>query len=103
MRVIDREQAILVGGFHSGYASKRAHSAALARGGTAPPLLSGSGGGRKAIYALTRKASLLIGAPHRGPRRAQGEILAADNFVSHQLTVNNLYCCSRTGPFRFPM
>jgi len=101
MRVIDREQAILVGGFHS-VTRVNTRLLALARAGLLRRFFLGSGGGRKAIYALTRKSSLLIGAPYRGPRRAQGEILAADNFVSHQLTVNNLYCSLKYRPIPIP-
>ena len=52
----------------------------------------GSGGGRKALYALSAKGAQLAEVQMRGPRRAHDAMLVADFFVQHQLTVNDLYC-----------
>lgn len=101
MRVIDRNQAMLVGSFHS---LTRVNTCllALTRAGLLRRFFLGSGGGRKAIYALSRKGAELVCVPYRGPRRPQGALLAADNFVQHQLTVNDIYCTLKYRPIPLP-
>jgi len=91
MRVIDREQAKIVGGFGS---TTRANTRllALTRAGLLRRFFLGSGGGRKALYALSPKGALAADVPARGPRRPQDALLVADYFVSHQLAVNEIYC-----------
>jgi hypothetical protein len=91
MRIIDRDQAMVVGGFGS-VNRTNARLLALTRAGFLRRFFLGSGGGRKAIYALSPKGAEQAGAPLRGPRRPQAAILVADNFVQHQLTVNGIYC-----------
>jgi hypothetical protein len=96
MRVTDREQAKTVAGFGS---TSRANVRLLklARAGLLRRFFLGSGGGRKAIYALSAKGAQLIGAPLRGPRRRSEETLVADSFVEHQLQVNKIYCLLKYG------
>lgn len=91
MRVIDREQAKVVAGFTS---TTRANTRllTLTQSGLLRRFFLGSGGGRKALYALSAKGAQLAEVPMRGPRRAQGAMLVADFFVQHQLTVNHFYC-----------
>jgi Replication-relaxation len=96
LRVADREQVKLVAGFKS---TTRVNTRLLklTRAGLLRRFFLGSGGGRKALYALSEKGARLIDAPMRGPRRPQGAMLVADLFVEHQLAINSIYCAVRFG------
>jgi hypothetical protein len=91
LRVADCEQVKLVAGFGS---TTRANTRLLqlVRAGLLRRFFLGSGGGRKALYALSPKGAQLAQVPNRGPRRRQDEVLVADYFIGHQLAVNTLYC-----------
>ena len=92
LRVVDREQAKIVAGFHS---TTRANSRllALTRAGFLRRFFVGtSGGGQKALYALSAAGARIVDVPYRGPRRRQDEVLAADLFATHQLAINEIYC-----------
>jgi hypothetical protein len=92
LRVIDREQAKIVAGFGS---TTRANVRllSLTRAGLLRRFFLGtSGGGKKALYALSAKGAHLVDVPERGPRRRKDESLATDFFVQHQLIVNQIYC-----------
>ena len=91
MRVADREQVKLAGGFGS-TSRVNARLLTLVRAGLLRRFFLGSGSGRRAIYALSEKAARLADVPLRGPRRNQDEMLVADYFVEHHLAINNLYC-----------
>jgi len=97
MRVLDREQAKIVAGFGS---TTRANTRLLAlmRAGLLRRFFLGSGGGRKALYALSPKGAQAADVPVRGPRRPQDALLVADYFVGHQLAVNSMYCALKYGP-----
>jgi len=97
MRVVDREQAMLVAGFGS-ITRTNTRLLALHRAGLLRRFFLGTGGGRKAIYSGSIKGAQLADAPYRGPRRPQGALLAADNFVQHQLAVNGIYCTLKYRP-----
>jgi hypothetical protein len=96
MRVVDREQAKRVAGFGS---TTRANVRllALTRAGLLRRFFLGAGPGRKALYALSAKGAQLVGVPMRGPRRRNDEVLVADFFIQHQLTVNEIYCALKFG------
>jgi hypothetical protein len=91
LRVADREQLKIAAGFGS---TTRANTRllALTRAGLLRRFFLGSGGGRKALYALSHRGAEMAGVPCRGPRRRQGELLVADFFVLHQLAINAVYC-----------
>jgi hypothetical protein len=91
MRVADAKQLALAAEFHS---TTRINTRLLAlyRAGLLRRFFIGSGGGRKALYAISPKGAQLIHAPNRGPRRRTDETLVADFFVLHQLAVNEVYC-----------
>jgi len=92
LRVADREQAKIVAGFHS---TTRANSRLLAlttAGFLRRFFLGTSGGGQKALYALSPEGARIVDVPYRGPRRRQDELLVADLFVAHQLSINEIYC-----------
>jgi hypothetical protein len=101
LRVVDREQAKIVAGFKS---TTRANTRllTLTRAGLLKRFFLGSGGGRKALYSLSPKGAQLAGVPYRGLRRRQDEILVADFFIEHQLTVNELYCTLKYKPIPMP-
>jgi hypothetical protein len=96
MRVLDREQAKVVAAFGS---TTRANTRllALVRAGLLRRFFLGSGGGRKALYALSSKGAQVVEVPVRGPRRPQDALLVADYFVGHQLAVNGIYCALKYG------
>lgn len=98
LRVIDREQAKIVGGF--GSTTRVNHRLlALTRAGLLRRFFLGtSAGGTKALYALSAKGALLADVPLRGPQRRKDATLAADFFVQHQLTVNEIYCALKYRP-----
>jgi hypothetical protein len=91
MRVADKEQLMVAAGFGS-VTRINTRLLALTRAGLLRRFFLGSGGGRKALYALSVKGAQLIEVPLRGPRRRQNEMLVADFFVQHQLTINAVYC-----------
>ena len=98
MRVIDREQAKCVAGFRS---TTRVNSRllSLTRAGLLRRFFLGTkGGGLKALYALSPTGAKLVDVPFRGPRRAHDEILVADFFVIHQLSINEINCLLKYRP-----
>jgi hypothetical protein len=98
LRVIDREQAKFVAGFHS---TTRANTRLLklTQAGLLRRFFLGSeGAGRKALYALSEKGADLVGVRLRGPRRRQDASLVADYFIEHQLTINRIYCALKYRP-----
>jgi hypothetical protein len=101
MRVVDREQARLAGGFGS---TTRVNTRllALTRAGLLKRFFLGWGGGRKALYAISLKGAQLAGVPCRGPRRRNDELLVADHFVQHQLAINEVYCGLKFGAIPVP-
>jgi hypothetical protein len=96
MRVADCQQIALAAGFHS-TTRVNARLLALTEAGLLRRFFLGSGGGRKALYAIASKGAQLIGVPCRGPRRRKDEMLVADFFVQHQLTINAVYCGLKFG------
>jgi hypothetical protein len=101
MRVADRDQVMLAAGFHS-ITRVNARLLALTHAGLLRRFFIGSGGGRKALYALSAKGAQLIERPPRGLRRRQDELLIADFSVIHQLAINDLYCNVRFRPIPVP-
>lgn len=98
MRVVDREQAKCVAGFGS---LTRANSRllALTRAGLLRRFFQGTeAGGKKALYALSKTGANLADVPFRGPRRSRDQILVADSFVTHQLSINQIYCAMKYQP-----
>jgi len=103
MRVVDREQARIAGGFNS---TTRINTRLLAlnRAGLLRRFfLGGAGSGRKALYALSARGAAEVSVPMRGPKRRNDEVLVADYFVSHQLGINSLYCELKYGALPAPV
>lgn len=87
-RVIDREQAKLIGGFRS---TTRANTRllALSRAGLLKRAFIGTAaGGRKALYSVTPYGCAVLGEPVRGLNRPADAILVGDLFIEHQLALN---------------
>lgn len=102
MRVIDREQAAIVGPFAS-TTRVNARLLALTQAGLLRRFFLGTAGsGQKALYALSLKGAQYAAVPLRGPRRRKDELVAADFVVQHQLTVNELYCTVKYKPTSIP-
>jgi hypothetical protein len=101
MRIADREQVKIAAGFHS---TTRVNTRLLALycEGLLRRVFLGAGGARKALYSLSPKGAQLIHVPCRGPRRRADEMLVADFFVQHQLTVNDVYCALKFGAMPVP-
>ena len=97
MRVVDRDQAMLAGGFGS-VTRVNTRLLALTRAGLLRRFFLGYGGVRKALYALSAKGALLAQVPMRGPRRRQDEMLVADFSIQHQLAINEVYCALKFKP-----
>jgi Replication-relaxation len=47
---------------------------------------------------LSATGAKLVDAPFRGPRKAHDEVLVADFFVTHQLSINRIYCLLKFRP-----
>lgn len=90
MRVVDREQVKAVAGFRSTARVNR-RLLKLVRAGLLRRFFLGSGGGRRALYAISEKGARIAGVPVRGPQRMRDAVLVADFFVEHQLAVNAIY------------
>jgi hypothetical protein len=98
LRIIDREQAKRVGGFHS---TTRANTRllALTSAGLLRRFFIGTAlGGKKALYALSSKGAQLVGVPNRSPRRKNDAMLGIDAFVNHQLAINEIFCAVKYRP-----
>jgi hypothetical protein len=97
-RLVDSEQAKCIAGFGS---TTRANCRllALTKAGLLRRFFLGTtGGGKKALYALSQSGAKLVEVPYRGPRRKADDVLIADFFVTHQLAVNQIYCQLKCQP-----
>jgi hypothetical protein len=102
MRVIDREQAKIIAGFGS-ITRVNTRLLRLTQAGLLRRFFLGTtAGGQKALYALSQKGAQLVDVPLRGPQRRKDEALAADYFIQHQLTVNEIYCQLKYGTIPIP-
>ena len=102
LRVIDREQAKIIGGFGS---TTRVNQRLLmlTRAGLVKRFFLGTrGAGQKALYGISRKGAALVDAPYRGLQRRADEPIIADLFVQHQLAVNDIYASLAYRPIPVP-
>jgi hypothetical protein len=97
MRIVDREQAKTVAGFHS-TTRANARLLVLVNAGLLRRFFQGTtAGGKKALYTLSPKGSQFVGVPYRAFRHGNDELLVTNFFVAHQLAVNEVYCLARYG------
>ena len=98
MRVIDREQAKLVGGFPSIRLVNR-RLLALTRAGFLKRFFIGTETGwKKSLYSLSPLGAKLAQVPYRSPRRRPDEMLTIDFTIYHQLVINEIYCALKYHP-----
>ncbi len=97
LRIADRSQVRAAAGFGSDSRTNRRLRTITRAGLLKRFFLGTNAAGQKALYSLSEKGALLVGVPHRGLQRRQGEALVADFFVSHQLAVNEVYCALKYG------
>ncbi len=98
LRVIDREQAQVLCGFRS-VTRVNTRLLALARTGLLNRFFVGTfTGGKKSLYALSRKGASLIGATGRILQRPRDTVLVGDSFVDHQLKINAVYLTVKHRP-----
>lgn len=102
MRVMDRELAEVVGGFHSASRANRRLRALTDIGLLRRSFLGTSAAGRKAVYRLSPEGALVADVPYRGLRRRADEISAKDYFIEHQLTVNRIYAALKYSTIPVP-
>jgi hypothetical protein len=91
MRIIDRETAKVVAGFHS---TTRANTRLLqlTRAGFLRRFFVGTTGpGQKAVYTLSPKGAELVSAKLGGIHRPAGRPVVGDRFVEHQTGINGIY------------
>jgi len=102
MRVIDRELAKRIAGFRS-TTRANARLLTLTRAGYLRRFFMGTeAGGTQALYTLSREGERLTGAAFPGLRRKEDEVLVADFYVSHQLSVNRVHCALKHEPIPVP-
>jgi Replication-relaxation len=98
MRIIDRETAKIVAGFHS---TRRANARLLqlTRSGLLRRFFVGSiAHGRKAIYTLSPKGAELVSAKLAGINRPSGRLVVGDAFIEHQSGINDIYVAVKYRP-----
>jgi hypothetical protein len=100
MRIIDREMAKVVAGFHS---TTRANTRLLqlTRAGFLRRFFVGTTGpGQKAVYTLSPKGTEIVSAKLGGIHRPAGRLVVGDRFVEHQTGINEIYTALkyRTSP-----
>jgi hypothetical protein len=98
MRIIDREMAMVVGGFGVG---RRANFRLrhLTQAGFLRRFFVGSTAhGRKAIYTLSPKGAELVSAKLGGIKRPDDRLVVGDAFVDHQMAINQVYLALKYSP-----
>lgn len=90
MRIVDRDQAMAVAGFHS-ITRANTRLLKLKNAGLLRRFFVGTqGGNRKALYSLSPKGAALIGVRLWHLHRRAADRLIVDPFIEHQLTLNAL-------------
>lgn len=98
MRIIDREMAKVVAGFHS---TRRANARLLllTRAGLLKRFFTRSiAHGRKAVYTLSSKGAELVSAKLGGIHRPSGRLVVGDSFLEHQTGINRIYLAVKYAP-----
>lgn len=100
MRIVDRDQAMAVAGFHS-ITRANTRLLKLKNAGLLQRLFVGTqAGNRKALYALSSKGAAIVGVRLWHLHRRNVDRLVVDPFIEHQLMVNTLQIriCSPSSP-----
>jgi len=103
-RVVDQKQASALAGFGIRSAAN-ARLLKLVRLGVLNHFFLGTlAGGKKALYTLSRKGAQQVQSPLRLLKRRRDALLVGDQFIEHQLAVNEIYIQAKCLPqigFRF--
>jgi hypothetical protein len=100
LRIIDREQAQVLCGFRS-VTRANTRLLALTRAGLLNRFFIGTlSGGKKSLYALSRKGVCLIGATGPILQRRRDAVLVGDRFIAHQLKINSVYLIIKRHPIQ---
>jgi Replication-relaxation len=100
LRIVDREQAQLLCRFRS-ITRANTRLLALTRAGLLNRFFVGTfSGGKKSLYALSRKGTSLIAATGPILQRRRDAILVGDRFIDHQLKINSIYLITRRLPIQ---
>lgn len=98
MQLIDRELAQIVARFGS-TTRANARLLKLTRADLLNRFFVGSvAAGRKAIYTLSPRGGLLVGAEYRRISRSHGKTLVGDLFIDHQMKINEIYVAVKHRP-----
>lgn len=97
-RILDREQIKLVAGF-AATSTVNTRLAKLHCQGLLTRFFIGTKvGGTKALYALSAKGARAAQAPVRLLQRRQDSVLVGDQFVEHQLDINQVWIAAKYRP-----
>jgi len=91
LRVMDRDQAEIVGVFGSSSRANRRLRILTDAGLLRRSFLGSGSAGRKAIYRLSPEGARIADVPYRGLIRRADEVSPKDFFIEHQLAVNTIY------------
>src|SRR5437899_12181918 len=91
MRVIDRDQAKVMGGFHSTTRVNK-RLLALTRSGLLKRFFIGSGGWKKSLYSLSALGANFLTTSYRATRMRSDELVTVSSSLEHQRGINELYC-----------
>jgi hypothetical protein len=91
MRVVDREQAKVVGGFPSTTRVNK-RLLRLTQVGLLKRFFIGSAGWKKSLYALSPLGANFLQTPYRPVRVKSDAVLTVSSSLEHQLGINDLYC-----------
>jgi hypothetical protein len=90
-RVLDREQIQKIAGFNS-VTRANERLLRLTNAGLLKRFFLGTrAGGTKALYTVTKNGAATIGTDARPLQRTRDSLLVGDQFVEHQLAINNIY------------
>ncbi len=100
LRIIDRNQAALIGNFRSTTrVNARLHK--LLQAGLLKRFFFVSAlGGKKAVYSLSKKGGAMAGVLCKPLNRPADSFLIGDRFTAHQLSISDVYCAAIKRPLQ---
>jgi hypothetical protein len=98
LKVADRAQAQMVGGFLSVTRANTRFPKLAEHKLISRMFIPTEHGGKKAIYTLTPTGAAAAGVSFQGIRRAKNTLLIADPFIPHQLRINEIYLLLKHRP-----
>lgn len=97
LRIVDRQQASRIAGFHSA-TRVNTRLLRLTRAGLLKRFFFvGTSGGKRAVYCLSKKGADFAAVVAKPITRPSDSFLLGDKFVAHQLAINDVYCAAQIG------